>query len=293
MRVRWDIPKADLSHINRRRGPDEERVTFDELTAFANDALKILGARGTCTVGLIRSHGDPCAGTARVPLQVAEKRGRYVIKPYDDYDPAVERAVLTRVQGTIAPPVLSFGDDFYAEALIDHDNALSLLDSTVSKPFSNILEWSARGFANLARLGINYRKHHWMDEFHLAEDGLIITDFGGASCYSDSDEALAPINKEGFLDYAKRDFDFAPTNSLESLLELNADSSTFVHVVESLIPAYSQLFWYVSRFEDERDVPVVLQAFIDFFVDAYNNGPPQQKYPQDTCLPQLGKAMSR
>lgn len=126
-------------------------------------------------------------GSGRIPLLVETPNGdRFVIKPYDCYSPEKERAILERLSGSLAPAVRKYGSDFIAEDYINLENSTSIERiADLGEPnFKTAIRKGAIAHARLAIDGINYGHDHWMDEFHVTEDGrLQITDFGTADSF--------------------------------------------------------------------------------------------------------------
>ena len=193
--------------------------------AYFNRAKAYLLERGEecATVHLLRSPVDNriVRGGTRIPLKVETKKGAYIIKTYDDTDSELEREVLQTVSGKIGPQVLHFGQQFYSEELIDSSQYTNLLDRawatgafcpekrkelweycyggksddqeqrkklmcTMVEAVKPLLLEGARMHAELAKLKVNYNHNHWLDEFHVANDGKpMITDFGTSYLFLD------------------------------------------------------------------------------------------------------------
>lgn len=190
-------------------------------------AKRYLQERGedSAVVYLMRDADDGhiLRGSTRIPLKVRTKDQTYIIKPYDSYDPYLEKQVLQVVSGLMGPQVLHMGQEFYSETLVDFSKYHSLYDLAISTgafaqdkrqnlydymfgarcdqmadrerlmadmvdavlPYTNA---GAVMHANLAKLGVVYEHNHWMDEFHISEHGCgIITDFGTSHFFQSPD----------------------------------------------------------------------------------------------------------
>ena len=167
--------------------------------------LKEMGIE-TAKVDIIENvDGDICCGSTRMPLLIKTgKEDPFVIKPYDCYNPQTEQKILKIVGGVIAPEIKYFGEDFYAEALIDHKKAKTL-ESIADKDYKNLIDVvriGAKMHAILASMGINYSYNHWLDEFHrYNDDKLLITDFGTSFFFKTEKYSESMIEK---LEYIKK-----------------------------------------------------------------------------------------
>ncbi len=182
-------------------------------------------------VRLIRQNGKILQGSVRIPLKVSSKRQVFVIKPYDEYNPELEREVLQRVSGKLAPRVLHFGSEFYSEELVDFKRYTDLFTRAIATGAfgkekvqelwdycfgKNAFDYNTRDklmqemaekvagivreggtiHGKLAQLGVVYSHNHWLDEFHTA-DGCepVITDFGTSYLFITPEEVEADLKK--------------------------------------------------------------------------------------------------
>ncbi len=196
-----DIYELGVSMKKRGSKPPD----FYSMTDLAEKSLKDMGIR-TAKVDIIKNaDGNICWGYTRIPLLIKTgKEDPFVIKPYDCYNPQTEQKILKIVGGVIAPEIKYFGEDFYAEALIDHKKAKTL-ESIADKDYKNLIDVvriGAKMHAILASMGINYSYNHWLDEFHrYNDDKLLITDFGTSFFFKTEKYSESMIEK---LEYIKK-----------------------------------------------------------------------------------------
>ena len=154
-------------------------------------------------------------GSYRIPLLVETDDNRFIIKDYDGYDYLREIAILEKVSGVIAPKVLHFGTDMYAEKYLDSEqfsslNKLADARDPNSEELGSIIYIGVWMHAELAKLKINYHHNHWMDEFFITTNPLEdqerkIVDFG-KSFFFFSEEDMSCLISGGLPSSANGDY---------------------------------------------------------------------------------------
>ena len=184
------ISQEDIKAINKSRSSSQTTpLELDSLLATAEAQLTEMHIYDAA-VDLIRTQeGHILWGSGRVPLVIQSAHQRFVLKPYDVYNPTEEKRILKVVQGKLAPIVLYFGNGFYAEELIDLEKAKTLESIADSGDLRHAVIKGAEIYSELARLGINYNHRHWLDEFHLVGDNVRITDFGTSTFFRKADSS--------------------------------------------------------------------------------------------------------
>jgi hypothetical protein len=199
MTIEIMIPAEDIDRVNAaRRSSQTQRYTLSYLESYARRCLKKMGIKDA-EVYLLRKRGDNiCWGSYRMPLRIVTKDSEFVIKPYESpsTDGGREKKVLRQVSGKLAPKVLRFGTDFYAEELIDHDRFQTLEDIADAGYVSRAVKLGAQAHADLARLSISYAHGHWFDEFHVDGEQIRVTDFGEATFFARGERVLRNWSKE-------------------------------------------------------------------------------------------------
>ncbi len=196
-------PREDIHFHCRRTEQDlheeaQSRTNSLDWTSISDryfisveNLLHSIGIRQAEADFLRDQDGKIVRGSTRTPLLIRTPQERFIIKPYDNYNPARERSILEVVSGKMAPAVKSFGSEVYAEEYIDSKETPSLfersrgLEDRCSTMEQVVLDCAAI-YANLARLGVNYNHNHCITEFRVSKDGRqVVTDFGTSIFFYD------------------------------------------------------------------------------------------------------------
>jgi hypothetical protein len=182
----------DASLASDTKKSSKPLPTAAELSKFATAALEESGIASATVSTILGRNGYLLRGSTRLPLLVQTETERFVIKRYDEYDPARECELIKHAKD-IVPEAKFFGQEFYAEEFIDPTLATSLehiADSGYEGLRHAVVE-AGKIHAMLARKNIDYNHSHHFSEFHLLNDKAKVTDFGTARFF----------RREGELDY--------------------------------------------------------------------------------------------
>lgn len=164
-------------------------------------------------INVIKSpNGEIARGSTRIPLKVTTERGVFVVKAYDEYDPDLERRVLAAVSGKVAPKIIHFGDELYAEEFVSGNSLLHSVfgKNNSTREMQDMVETCAVIYAELAQLGVHYHHCHCVDEFRIGKNGkILVTDFGTSHFFYDdtwfSEQGVATIDAKIITALNERD----------------------------------------------------------------------------------------
>lgn len=275
--------KEDINNVNQdRKMRFRSKIDFDDLCARTEKYLAEAKIDGI--VDLVKKNENICWGSTRFPLLVTKCDQKYVIKNYDEYDPKREIEILKVVEKRIAPSVFYFGEEFYIEEFIDHQNAKTLEDIENTQGLETAAAIGAEMMAELAKLKVNYSHNHWLDEFHVYGNRRLITDFGTSTFFwkrgqNKIDRWLVTIesrSREQFLDdvnpiyyFDKNSDDYEYTKN--KLIQLGKDAETFANLIELL----SEATLGIKRYLENKDYFInacgKTREIFPLFVEAFAN----------------------
>ena len=286
------ISPVDIDVLNGLRPSSQARpVELSSLLTTAEAQLKEMGV-SKANIDLIRgADGRTRWGAGRIPLVVETCKGRFVIKPYDLYNPEREKLVLEAVQGRLAPAVLYFGDKFYAEELINPKEAKTLEQIADSGNLDYAITKGAEAHANLAALNINYNHGHWLDEFHLIGNVVKITDFGTSAFFMKSgsykvfDGHVDYVRGSGVADYIDEfkpiplfGSDCAKYEQTRSIIaDLDNNPEAIVNLMRVLSKGIDGVKVYIERRDWKRGITQnawneamsLFPSFVESFANSY------------------------
>lgn len=177
------IKPKDIEYINYYRAPwHEPKIEYNELLDKTQSWLSEMGCKQT-VVDLIRKNSHPKFGRYRTPILVQSNEdsrfGRdFVIKSYDNWrGKETEIDVLKIVQDKVAPKVYFYGNEFYAEEYIPTDKSTTL-EEIASEDINHALQLAGKTQAEIAKLKVDYNHSKMLDEIHIYNDKIVVTDFG-------------------------------------------------------------------------------------------------------------------
>ena len=256
--------------------PTKKNISFPSnfwsIIDLAENYLKEMGIR-TAEVDIIKdADGNICHGSARLPLLIKTgKEDSFVLKSYDCHNPQTEKEILQVVGGTIAPKIKYFSREFYTEVLINHKKAKTLQSIADNKNLINAVKIGAKMHARLANMGINYGHCHWLDEFHIDDDKLMITDFGTSYFFEEEKDS----------DYMLEKSDYIRLNGIESFFRkykpircFTPEHPKYSKIKSKLLSLTSELSEMISLLHVIDYALVGIRYYIEFKPRSIMNGLP-------------------